>query len=121
MFELVVLIHFGFIVWVVAGGFLMIRWWWLVLLHAPAVVWAVLLQWYGWVCPLTPLEKTLRSERGLPVYDAGFIENYILSIIYPEGLTREIQLAMAVGLVVINVLAYGAAVHRHLLRKRVRH
>lgn len=117
MFELVVLVHFGFIVWVVSGGFLAIRWWWLALLHVPALVWAVLLEWNGWVCPLTPLEKALRSQRGMPVYDTGFIENYIIPVIYPEGLTREIQMTMAVGLILINIIAYGVAIHKHRSRR----
>lgn len=117
MFELVVLIHFGFIVWVVSGGFLVIRWWWLGVVHLPALVWAVLLEWHGWVCPLTPLENALRTQRGMSVYDTGFIENYIIPVIYPESLTREIQLTLAVGLVLINVIAYGFAIHKHLLRR----
>ncbi len=117
VFELVVLVHFGFIIWVVTGGFLAIRWWWLALLHLPALVWAVLLEWYGWVCPLTPLENTLRSRRDIAVYDTGFIENYIIPVIYPEGLTREIQMAMAAVLVLVNVAAYWIAIHRHFLKR----
>lgn len=117
MFELVVLVHFAFIAWVVSGGFLAIRWWWLALLHVPALVWAALLEWNGWVCPLTPLEKALRSQRDIPVYDTGFIENYIIPVIYPEGLTREIQMTMAVGLILINIIAYGVAIHKHRSRR----
>lgn len=117
MFELVVLVHFGFIVWLVSGGFLVIKWWWLALLHLPALVWGVLLEWNGWVCPLTPLEKELRSERNMTVYDTGFIENYIIPVIYPEGLTREIQMTMAVGLVLVNIITYGVAIHKHMLKR----
>lgn len=117
MFELVVLVHFGFIVWVVAGGFLVVRWWWLALFHLPAMIWAVLLEWHGWICPLTPLENALRSERGMSVYDAGFIENYIIPVIYPDELTRGMQMAMAAGLVLVNVIAYGVAIHKHLLKR----
>jgi len=117
MFELVVIAHFVFIVWAVAGGFLAIKWPWLALLHLPAFVWAVLIEWYGWICPLTPLEQRLRSQRGMNVYDTGFIENYIIPIIYPEGLTREIQVSMAVALVVINIAAYGIAIHSNLSRR----
>ena len=117
MVELVVVIHFAFIVWVVAGGFLAIKWAWLALLHLPALVWAVLLEWNGWICPLTPLEKELRAERGLPVYDAGFIENYFLPVIYPEGLTREMQVMLAVALVLVNAIAYGFALNRHFFNR----
>jgi hypothetical protein len=117
VFELVVVIHFGFIVWAVAGGFLVIKWWWLALLHLPALAWAVLLEWYGWLCPLTPLENALRAKRDMPMYDTGFIENYIFPVIYPETLTREIQIAMAVGLVLINLAAYGVVIHKHLSKR----
>ena len=119
MFELIVLVHFAFIVWVVLGGFLVIRWRWLAVLHLPAVIWGLLIELYGWLCPLTPLEKALRSQRGMPVYDTGFKEaqNYIVPVIYPEGLTREIQLILAAGLVLINVVAYGIAIHKHLLKR----
>lgn len=118
MFELVVLAHFGFIIWVIAGGFLAIRWWWLTLIHLPALVWAVLLEWYGWVCPLTPLENRLRSGRDMAVYDTGFIENYIIPVIYPEGLTREIQIAMAVLLMLVNAAVYWIVIHKYSLKKR---
>jgi len=117
MFELVVLVHFGFIVWVAAGGLLVMKWWWLSLIHLPALIWAVLLEWNGWICPLTPLEKALREERDLTVYDGGFVANYILPVIYPEDLTREIQTTMAVVLVLVNAAVYAVAIHRHCLRR----
>jgi hypothetical protein len=107
MLELVVIVHFAFIVWVVIGGFLAIRWPWLAWLHLPAVVWGTLLEWYGWICPLTPLEIELRTKRGFAGYEGGFIENYLIPVIYPEGLTREIQVGLAIGLVVVNLIAYG--------------
>lgn len=114
VFELVVIIHFAFIVWVVAGGFLAIKWWWLIPLHMPALVWAVLLEWNGWICPLTPLENELRAERGMAEYDTGFVQNYLIPVIYPEGLTREIQMLLAVALVATNIIAYVLVVNRHL-------
>jgi len=117
MLELVILVHFGFIVWAVAGGFMVIRWWWVAVLHLPALVWGVLIELYGWACPLTPLEMSLRRERGLEVYDTGFIENYITPLIYPEGLTRELQMELAGGLVLVNVIAYGLAIYKHVLRR----
>lgn len=107
MLELVVVIHFVFIVWVVTGGFLAIKWRWLALLHLPALIWGALLEWYGWICPLTPVEIELRAERGLAGYDTGFIENYLLPVIYPAGLTREMQAGLAVSLIAVNVVVYG--------------
>lgn len=113
MVELVLIVHLGFIVWVVVGGFLALRWWWLALLHLPSTAWAVLLEWHGWICPLTPLENTLRRARGMETYDTGYIEHYLVSIIYPDGLTREIQVLLAVGLLLINGLAYGIFIRKY--------
>ncbi len=117
MFELVVIVHFAFIVWVVSGGFLAIKWWWVMLTHLPALVWAVLLEWNGWICPLTPLENALRAERGVAVYDTGFIENYLIPVIYPEGLTRGIQMGLAAGLLVVNGIVYAFVIHKHYLKQ----
>jgi len=114
MYELVVLVHFAFIVWVVFGGFLAIRFRWLAFAHLPALVWGVLLEVNGWICPLTPLENELRAARGADVYDTGFVENYLIPVIYPAGLTRDIQLVLAAGLVVINLIAYALVVKRHV-------
>lgn len=118
MFELVVAAHFAFVVWVAAGGILALKWGRLAVLHLPALLWAILLEWNGWICPLTPLENSLRPGRGLPVYHAGFIENYLVPVIYPGGLTREIQAALAVGLVLVNAVIYGALVHKQLKHAR---
>lgn len=117
MFELVVIVHFAFIVWVATGGFLALRWWWVGMLHLPALAWAVLLEWNGWICPLTPLEKTLRGERGMAVYDTGFIENYLIPIIYPAGLTREIQIGLAIGLLLVNTIVYAFVIHKFLFKQ----
>jgi hypothetical protein len=111
MFELVVLIHFVFIVWVAIGGLLAIRRWRLCLLHLPALLWGVLVEWNGWICPLTPIENELRAGRGMPVYHTGFIEHYLIPVIYPDGLTRDLQMALA------NGVAYGFTTHRHFLKR----
>jgi len=116
--ELVLVVHLGFIIWVVTGGFLAVRWGWLALIHIPALVYAVLLEWHGWICPLTPLENRLRHERAMQTYDTGFIENYLISIIYPEGLTREIQVMLAAGLVVINAIAYGLLIRKYFFKRQ---
>lgn len=120
MFELVVIIHFAFIVWVAVGGFLALRWWRAALAHLPALAWAVLLEWNGWICPLTPLEKALREQRGLAGYEGGFIENYLIPIIYPAGLTREIQMALAAGLILVNAVVYAYVVYRHFFKQAER-
>lgn len=105
--DLVVLIHFVFIVFVVAGGFLVIRWQKVSLLHIPAVVWGVLIEFTGWICPLTPFENTLRWTGGEAGFSGGFIEKYIVSLIYPDELTRGIQILLGLTVIIINVSIYG--------------
>lgn len=117
MFELVVVVHFVFIAWVAIGGLLAIRYWRLCLAHLPALLWAVLVEWNGWICPLTPVENELRAGRGMAVYHTGFIENYLIPVIYPGGLTRELQMMLAVLLVLVNGIAYGFMIHRHFLKR----
>jgi Protein of Unknown function (DUF2784) len=105
--DMVVLIHFAFILFVVTGGFLAVRWNKIVLLHIPAAIWGALIEFSGWICPLTPLENELRMAGGGVGFSGGFIEKYIVSIIYPEGLTREIQLFLGIVVIVVNLLIYG--------------
>lgn len=110
--DAVVLLHLGFVVFVVAGGLLAFRWRWISLLHLPAVIWAVLLELCGWVCPLTPLELKLRAAGGQAGYSGGFVEHYILPVLYPPELDRTLQISMGVFVVVINVALYGCLLWR---------
>ncbi|MEN8207142.1 MAG: DUF2784 domain-containing protein [Pseudomonadota bacterium] len=114
--DAVVLLHLGFVMFVVAGGLLVFRWRWVVLLHLPAVVWAVLLEFRGWVCPLTPLELSLRAAGGEAGYSGGFIEHYILPVLYPVEFDRTLQIAMGSFVIVINVALYNWLLWR--LKKR---
>lgn len=100
--DFVVLIHFGFILFVVAGGFLVIKWPKISWIHLPAALWGALIEFFGWICPLTPLENSLRQTGS----DQGFVETYILSLIYPEGLTRGIQLSLGFMVVAVNMSIY---------------
>ena len=117
--DLVVLIHFCFILFVILGGFLVIKWRQLILLHLPAAVWGALIEFYGWICPLTVLENQLRQANG-GSYSTGFIEHYLIPLIYPTGLTRDIQLLMGVAVVVINLFVYIQIVKK-IREKRKRH
>jgi hypothetical protein len=105
--DAVVLLHLGFVLFVVAGGLLVFRWRWIALLHLPAVVWAVLLEFYGWLCPLTPLELSLRGGGGQAGYSGGFIEHYILPVLYPVDLDATLQIALGSFVIVINIALYG--------------
>lgn len=109
--DALVLLHAGFIVFAVFGGLLALknrRWMWL---HLPAAAWAASVVIMGWICPLTPWEQTLRAAAGQQGYSGGFIEHYVLAAIYPDGLTRTIQIALGTGVVAFNLIVYGV-VHR---------
>ncbi len=115
--DALVVAHFLFIAFVVAGGVLVIyrpRAAWL---HLPAAVWGAIVEFAGWVCPLTPLENHFRSLAGGDTYSGDFVAQYLLSLIYPENLTREIQFVLCAAVVVINVIFYAIAIQRRR-RKR---
>ena len=105
--DLVVGLHAAFVVFVVAGGLLALRWPRVALVHLPAAVWGALIEFQGWICPLTPLEKSLRAAAGQAGYEGGFIEHYLLPVLYPSGLTRGVQLVLGTAVVAINLGVYG--------------
>ncbi len=111
--DAVVLLHLTFIVFVVLGGVLVLRWRWLPWVHLPAVVWGGMLEFFGWLCPLTPLENALRRAGGSSVYSESFIGHYLLPIIYPADLTRNVQLFLGFALLLINFAIYSVAYRRH--------
>ena len=102
-----VLIHLVFICFVVFGGILVMRWKWVSLFHLPAVAWGALIEFQGWICPLTPLEQHFRHLAGQSGYSGGFIEHYLIPLIYPSGLTRSIQMAIGVFVIIMNMIIYG--------------
>lgn len=105
--EAVVLLHFGFVLFVVFGGLLALRWRRVMWLHLPAAAWGALIEFAGWICPLTPLEHWLRREGGLAGYQGGFVEHYILPVLYPHSLNREVQLVLGAFVVILNLAVYG--------------
>jgi uncharacterized protein DUF2784 len=105
--DAVLVVHGLFVVFVVAGGFLAWRWPRLAWLHLPAAAWGAWIELAGWGCPLTPLENHFRRRGGEAGYSGGCIQHYLTSWIYPEGLTREAQLALAALVVAVNVAAYA--------------
>jgi hypothetical protein len=115
--DLVVVVHFGFIVFALLGGLLALRWPGVLWVHAPAAIWAVAIELAGWICPLTPLENSLRSAGGAAGYRGGFVEHYLLPVIYPPGLTREVQIVLGLGLLAINALVYRAVWSRWRRRR----
>jgi energy-converting hydrogenase Eha subunit F len=105
--DLVVGVHALFVAFVMFGGLLALRWPRVAVLHLPAAVWGALIEFEGWICPLTPLEKWLRAQGGAAGYPGGFIEHYLLPVLYPAGLTRGVQLVLGSAVVVVNLLVYG--------------
>lgn len=103
----VFLFHISFIVFVVIGGFLSIWWRWLPWVHLPAAAWGAAIELGGWICPLTPLENWLRQASGEAGYPGDFIEHYLVKVIYPIGLTPDIQMYIGLGVLVINSVAYS--------------
>lgn len=110
--DAVVVFHFGFVLFVVLGGLLVLRWPRLAWLHVPAALWGALIEFAGWICPLTPLEKSLRRMGGGAGYQGGFIEHYVLPVLYPRGLTRSVQLMLGAVVVAINVYVYWRLVRQ---------
>ena len=106
--DLVVVVHAGFVVFVVLGGLLAVRWPKVAWLHLPAVAWGALVELAGWGCPLTPLEQHL---RGL-AYEGGFVERWCLPILYPDGLTRPVQVVLGILVLSVNLLVYGLVLRR---------
>jgi len=111
--DAVLLLHLGFIVWVVAGGLAVLRWPRLAFLHLPAVLWAAGIEFSQGVCPLTPLENALRQSAGLAGYEGGFIEHYLLSLLYPAGLTETVQWLLGGLVLVINGPIYWVLWRRY--------
>ncbi|MGD9054710.1 MAG: DUF2784 domain-containing protein [Desulfobacterales bacterium] len=99
--------HFLFVVFAMLGALLLIRWPWVIWGHLPAVGWAAWIEFSGKICPLTPLENALRIRGGGSGYAGDFVGHYILGLLYPDGLTRRIQIVLGALLLVINLAIYG--------------
>ena len=110
--DTLVAVHFAFVLFVVFGGFLTWRWRRVAWIHLPAAVWGALIEFLGWICPLTPLENALRRQAGEAGYTGGFIENYLIPIVYPAGLTRGVQLTLGVLVLAVNLVAYWGFARR---------
>jgi Protein of Unknown function (DUF2784) len=105
--DTVLLAHAAFVAFVVLGGLLALRWPRLAWLHLPAAAWGAGIEFAGGICPLTPLENHWRRLAGEQGYADGFVEHYLLALIYPDGLTREVQLALGILVIAINAAVYA--------------
>lgn len=114
--DAVVVLHLLFIAFALLGGALVLRWPCLAWFHLPAAAWAAYIEFSGTICPLTPLENALRRRAGVAGYEGGFVEHYVIPVIYPAGLTPRVQLAIGVAVVAINAAFYFAAWRRRRRR-----
>lgn len=105
--DLTLVLHFAFILFAVFGGLLVLWRRWIIWLHLPAAVYGVLVEWVGWICPLTPLEVRFRLLAGQAGYAGGFLEHYLLPLIYPAGLTRELQWLFGALVLIFNLAVYA--------------
>ena len=103
---LVVLLHMAFVAFVVAGGVLALRWPRVAWVHLPAALWGAMIALVGWICPLTPFENWLRVRGGAAAYDTGFLDHYLLPVLYPVAMTRGLQIGTGVFVVLVNALVY---------------
>ncbi len=113
----VLLLHAAFVAFVVLGGGLVLRWPRASWLHVPAVAWGVGIELSGAICPLTPLENHWRALAGEAGYPGGFVEHYVFGLLYPEGLTRNVQYALALFALAVNVAVYAWVWRRHRSRR----
>lgn len=115
--DFVALTHLGFVAFVVLGGLLALRWRRAAWFHLPALFWGITIVFTGWICPLTPLENRLRARGGTPAYGAGFVEHYLLPILYPGPMTDGVRLAIGAGVIGVNIIIYGWVVARRRARR----
>ncbi|HYR60580.1 MAG TPA: DUF2784 domain-containing protein [Nitrospiraceae bacterium] len=104
--NLVLIVHLAFVVFVLCGGLLVLRWQWIAWLHVPAIAWGAFVEFSGWICPLTPLEYWLRAQGGEISYRSDFIAQYLLPVLYPGDLTRDLQLLLGTVVIVLNAAVY---------------
>ena len=110
----VVVLHLGFILFVVVGGLMVWRWRRLIWVHSPAAIWGVFIEVTGGVCPLTPLENRFRTGAGDLGYSGGFVEQYLIPIVYPAGLTLNTQVALGIAVMAVNFAVYGMLIAQRM-------
>ncbi|HXY70724.1 MAG TPA: DUF2784 domain-containing protein [Gemmatimonadales bacterium] len=114
--DLVLAVHLAFVVFVVAGGLLVLRRPAVAWVHVPCAAWAVFVEFAGIVCPLTPLENALRRAGGASGYAGDFVGHYITAVLYPNGLTRGVQIALGALVLALNVGVYATVITRRRSR-----
>jgi hypothetical protein len=119
--DILVMIHAAFVLYALFGGLLALRWRWAAGLHLPAAIWAAAVEFADATCPLTAWENALRAQARASVYQTGFVEHYILPILYPEALNEDIQLVLGAIVLIVNASIYGLVIKRSFLKKMKGH
>jgi len=109
-----VVLHLAFVLFVVAGGLVVVRRPRVAWVHLPAAAWGAWVEFAGWICPLTPVENWLRQQAGQAVYTVSFVDRYLLPVLYPSALTREAQWVMGGLVLAVNTVVYLVAVRRRM-------
>lgn len=111
--DLVLVAHLAFVAFVALGGFLVWRRRWLAWIHVPVALWGMIISYVGFTCPLTPLENWLRTLGGRSGYQGGFLEHYVIALLYPAGLTRKAQIALGTAVLAVNLAIYWRSIVEH--------
>ncbi|MGR5321332.1 DUF2784 domain-containing protein [Vibrio sp. PID23_8] len=115
--DLVVMLHLLFIIFALIGGVLVLWRSYLLFIHIPAALWVTVISFKGWICPLTPLENQLRQAAGDEGYPGGFVEHYIIPIIYPVELRFDVQVLLGIAALGINIVIYALVYYRYKLNQ----
>jgi Protein of Unknown function (DUF2784) len=115
--DLVVVLHCAFVLFVVLGGLLALRWPRAAWFHIPTAIWGAGIEFVQGICPLTPLENHLRRLGGEAGYSGGFVEHYLLPVLYPAGLNRDVQLGLGLFVLLLNVIVYAVLWRRRARRR----
>ena len=110
--DAIVVLHLAFVIFVVLGGILVLRWPRLAWAHIPGAIWGAWIEFAGWMCPLTPLENHLRELGGQVAYPSTFVEHYVLPVLYPASLSRELQWIIGGIVVLVNAAVYAIVARR---------
>lgn len=109
--------HLAFVIFVILGGLFAFKWKRMAWVHIPAAAWGVMIEFYGWICPLTYLENYFREKAGIFIMDKGFVAHYIMPVLYPAALTKDLQIKLGIFVIVINIVIYGLVIYRNRRRK----
>lgn len=111
--DLTAVIHLGFVVFIILGGLLILRWKRFAWFHIPAAIWGALIEFKGWYCPLTYLEIFFLQKAGAEGYRHGFVEHYILPVVYPAEMTRDLQIGLGLFVISVNIIIYGFVIYHY--------